>query len=90
MKYIKAFEAKAKVGQKVICIDSNNANYALIENNVYTIEMIRNNNTPSRGGYVQYKLSGVLYWWDDIRFKIGTKKEIEEIEMNQNVKKYNL
>ena len=90
MKYIKTFESKSKIGKKVICIDDIGSLDSLTENDIYTIEDIRTNRTPARGGYNQYKLVGISFWWDDIRFKLATKKAIEEIKMKQNIKKFNI
>jgi len=90
MKYIKTYENKSKIGNKVICIDDLDSHGSLTKNKIYTIEDIRTNRTPSRGGYNQYKLIDIPFWWDDIRFKIATKKLIDEIRMKQNINKYNL
>ena len=90
MKYIKKFESESKIGKKVICIDDINSYGSLFNNKIYTIEDIRTNRTPSRGGYNQYKLIGTPFWWDDIRFKIATKKNIEKVLLKQNINKYNL
>ena len=90
MKYLKYFENKSKIGKKVICVDDIDTHGLLFNNSIYTIEDIRTNKTPSRGGYNQYKLIDIPFWWDDIRFKIITRKAIEEIKMKQNINKYNL
>ena len=61
MKYIKKFESESKIGKKVICIDDINSYGSLTKNNIYTIEDVRTNKTPSRGGYNQYKLIDIPF-----------------------------
>ena len=88
MKYIKTFEniKDFKIGDYVVCIDdSSEYNSNLKNNNIFEIEDIQKDYRTR-----QFKLIGVNTYWSENRFRLATPEEIEDYEIKNTAKKYNL